>query len=129
MQEIDEMLKTHPMSDQAKKVQNLMAKAVLCSTTCYTCADACLSQQETNKLTDCIRINLDCATICEATTQILARPASYNTSFAKKMIEACKEVCRACAEECEKHANMHEHCKICAQSCRTCVKACQEFLN
>ncbi|MCO4754085.1 MAG: four-helix bundle copper-binding protein [Bacteriovoracaceae bacterium] len=128
MEELNNMINSHPQADKAKKGQELISKAVLCSTTCFTCADACLSEDNLEKLRTCIRLNLDCATICEATVQILARPASINTSFAKKQIEACMEVCIACAEECEKHSDIHQHCKICAQTCRDCVKACEEFI-
>jgi hypothetical protein len=42
------------------------------------------------------------------------------------MLHACAAACRLCADECEKHAKMHEHCRICAESCRRCVSACEE---
>ena len=32
------------------------------------------------------------------------------------------------AEECEKHAGMHEHCRICAEACRRCEQACDQLL-
>jgi hypothetical protein len=34
--------------------------------------------------------------------------------------------CRHFAEECQKHAAMHEHCRISAESCRRSMEACQE---
>jgi Domain of Unknown Function (DUF326) len=28
----------------------------------------------------------------------------------------------------ERHARMHEHCRVCAQACRRCEQACRELL-
>jgi hypothetical protein len=35
----------------------------------------------------------------------------------------------ACARECERHAAMHEHCRLCAEACRACERACGELLT
>lgn len=129
MEHIQNMLKTHPMGSKDSSAIKLLTKTVLCSTTCYTCADACLAEDEPKKLESCIRLNLDCASICESTSQLLARPGSANHDFLYKLIEACKDVCLSCAEECEKHAQMHEHCRLCAQACRDCAQACEELMS
>jgi Domain of Unknown Function (DUF326) len=36
--------------------------------------------------------------------------------------------CRSCGDECERHAAMHEHCRVCAEACRRCEQACNELL-
>ncbi|MGC5077785.1 hypothetical protein [Agrococcus sp. DT81.2] len=46
----------------------------------------------------------------------------------RAMLEACRAACRACAEECERHADMHEHCRICADACRRCETASADLL-
>ena len=35
--------------------------------TCTACADACLSERDVSHLVPCIRLNLDCAAVCNAT--------------------------------------------------------------
>jgi hypothetical protein len=43
--------------------------------------------------------------------------------------KACMTACRSCGDECERHARMHEHCRVCAQACRRCGQACQELIS
>ncbi len=52
--------------------------------------------------------------------------AGSHEALIKRMLETCGEVCADCAVECEKHADMHEHCRICAEECRRCEQACRE---
>lgn len=81
------------------------------------------------ELRKCIRLNLDCADICDATGRVLTRQTQYDAPTSKAQLESCREACRTCAEECERHAEMHEHCRICAEACRRCEQACQELLS
>ena len=37
--------------------------------------------------------------------------------------------CKSCGDECERHARMHEHCRVCAEACRHCEQACRELLD
>jgi hypothetical protein len=37
-------------------------------------------------------------------------------------------ICKSCGDECERHAQMHEHCRVCEQACRRCEQACRELL-
>jgi hypothetical protein len=80
-------------------------------------------------LTHCIGLNLDCATICEATATILSRQSVGESSVMAGQVKACMEACRACGEECERHATMMEHCRVCAAECRRCEQACRAFLG
>ena len=80
------------------------------------------------ELTQCIRLNLDCADICAATGAMASRRTGSNIAVLKAVITACAEACRACAEECSRHAEMHEHCRICAEACRSCEQACRDAL-
>lgn len=80
------------------------------------------------ELTKCIRTNLDCADLCEATGRVLSRHTGYDANITLDTIRACQMACKACADECERHASMHEHCRICAEACRRCEQACAELV-
>lgn len=82
-------------------------------------------------LVRCIRLNLDCADVCETTGNVLSRQTAFEPALARTLVQACAEACRVCAEECEKHAeNMSmEHCRVCADSCRECEQACDELVS
>jgi hypothetical protein len=73
----------------------------------------------------CIRLNLDCADLCEVTARIVGRQLEPDRALIAKQLELMTAICRACAEECTKHAGMHEHCRICAEACRRCERSCE----
>jgi hypothetical protein len=125
------MLKAHPwVGNVDREVLTSCIEACFeCSQACTSCADACLSEDSVAELRKCIRLDLDCADICEATGRILTRQTEYDASTSKGQLESCREACRTCAEECERHAEMHEHCRICAESCRGCEQACETLLE
>lgn len=102
-----------------------------CAQTCTSCADACLGEEMVAQLTQCIRLNLDCADICASTGSVATRRTGSNEAVIRQMLTACAAACRACGDECEQHAtkmNM-EHCRICADECRRCERACEEALE
>lgn len=92
-----------------------------CINHCNYCADACLDEEDVEKMVPCIRLDRVCAEACAALNQILA----IKGSDAKDLVKYCEKVCSACAEECEKHHS--DHCKNCAEACRECEKACAGF--
>jgi hypothetical protein len=79
-------------------------------------------------LAKCIRSDLDCADICDATGRALSRHTGYDANITRSILEACATVCKACGDECDRHAGMHEHCRICAEACRRCERACRDLL-
>ena len=89
-----------------------------CAQACTACADACLSEEMVAELTKCIRTNLDCADICEPPDRVLSRHTGYDANLTRAVLQACQTACRAVRHECERHADMHEHCRICAEACR-----------
>jgi len=91
-----------------------------CIAECNHCATACLNEQDVKMLTKCIQLDLDCAAICQLTSEFISR----GSENAKLMTDACAKVCEACAKECEKHNKM-EHCKRCAEACRQCADLCK----
>jgi hypothetical protein len=99
-----------------------------CSATCTGCADACLGEPDALDLTRSIRLNLDCADICDAVGRVLTRQTEIDLSVVRAAIEACVVACRACAVECEHHAAHHDHCRVCAEVCRRCEQTCRDLL-
>lgn len=99
-----------------------------CAQTCTACADACLSEQMVAELVKCVRTNLDCADICDTTGKVLSRHTGYDANLTRAVLQACVMACKVCGDECERHAAMHEHCRVCAEACRRCEQACQELL-
>ncbi len=81
------------------------------------------------ELSRCIRLNLDCADICETTGRALSRQVGTDASVLRAFVQTCAEACRACGEECERHAEMHEHCRVCAEACRRCEQACNDLVG
>ena len=97
-----------------------------CAQACTACADACLGEEMVADLTQCIRLDLDCADLCMAAGRIATRRTGSDIDVMLATLQACRIACLACAEECAHHARMHEHCAICAEVCRTCAQACHE---
>ena len=102
-----------------------------CAQACIACADACLGEDAVKDLTRCIRLNLDCADICETTGRALSRQVGADPQVTRAFLEACAQACRSCGDECQRHAegmNM-EHCRVCAEACHACEQACNELLD
>jgi hypothetical protein len=123
-----DMLRTTPakIGYDAKALAACIDACFDCAQSCTACADACLGANMDMKR--CITSDLNCADICGATGRVLSRQTEYNPAISRAALEACRAVCRACAEECEKHASMHDHCRICGEACRRCEKACDALL-
>jgi uncharacterized membrane protein len=126
-----EMLQTYPktMSLDRDLLAGAIEAIVGCSQACTACADACLSEDSVADLRKCVRTNLDCADVCDATSRVLSRHTGYDANISRALLEACIAVCRACGDECEQHASMHEHCRVCAEACRACEAACRDLLS
>lgn len=125
------MLRTHPRGgqiDESVLVECIQA-AMECHQSCTTCADACLAENMVAELRSCIRLNLDCADICVATTNVMSRRTETDWGVMRAQVNALLEACRINGAECEKHASKHEHCRVCAQSCRRCEDACRRMLQ
>lgn len=102
--------------------KELIEYLAYCIAACEHCADACLSEDNPSSLAECIRLNRDCADICQLALTYISRDSVY----ADSAVEECADICIDCAEECEKHD--HDHCKNCAEACRACAKACGAFV-
>lgn len=128
---VQQMLETHPGSPQFERaaLQECIEACFDCAQTCTACADACLGEEQVQQLVRCIRLNLDCADICDTTGQVLSRQTEPEPSLLRAQLQACAEACRTCGAECERHADHHEHCRVCAEACRRCEDACERLLR
>jgi uncharacterized membrane protein len=95
-----------------------------CSNVCSTCADACLSEAAVADMVRCIRLNLDCADICDTTGRLIARAGKRDADTLRAQLQACASACRACERSCREHASHMDHCRICAEACAECANAC-----
>ena len=99
-----------------------------CAQACIADTDADLGEQNVTEMIRCIRLCLDCADVCTAAAAVTSRPAGYDADVTKPLLQACVAICKSCGDECERHARMHEHCRVCAEACRRCEQACRELL-
>ncbi|ATD69061.1 MULTISPECIES: four-helix bundle copper-binding protein [Gordonia] len=131
MTTVTEILESHPVRDD---IDNAALAACIeacaeCTQACTSCADACLGESGVDQLVECIRSDLDCADLCSITERVLLRRTDANVAVVRETLEACATACRVCAEECDRHADMHQHCRICADACRRCEEACRTLLE
>jgi hypothetical protein len=128
---ITDMLRTTPrgpLIDPAP-LARCIATCFECAQACVACADACMMEGQSGALHRCLRLNLDCADICQTIGRLLSRQhePSYRVLIAG--LEVCALTCRTCADECALHAAHYEHCEICERTCRSCLAACQQLLS
>jgi Domain of Unknown Function (DUF326) len=121
-------LHPHPTPLDRDLVLRCIQECLDCVASCIACADDCLSEDDRADMVRCIRLDLDCADVCEATGRVLIRQTTPDTRLTRASVEACALACLACAEECERHAAHHEHCRLCAEICRRCQQVCEDLL-
>jgi hypothetical protein len=127
-----EMLESHPRTFNVDA--GLLARTIdaitQCATTCTSCADSCLGEEDVASQVKCIRLDLDCADICTTTARVLSRQVEYDANVTRAQLEACIAACKACGDECESHGEHGmDHCRVCAEACRRCEDACRELLQ
>lgn len=126
-----EMLETYPhtFNVDGDVLARTIETLIDCANTCTQCADACLSEWALSaELAKCIRLNLDCADVCMATSRVISRQTEYDANLTRPLLEACATVCKSCGDECGRHGEHMDHCRVCADSCRRCESACRELL-
>lgn len=131
MHHMRDMIAAHP--DVRGKTNDALIACIeecyACAQSCTSCADACLAEEMIDRLRQCIRLNLDCADICVAAGSIATRRTGSNEQVIIATLEACAEACRVCGGECQRHADMHDHCRLCADHCRRCEQACRDAIR
>jgi uncharacterized protein DUF326 len=99
-----------------------------CAQACIADTDADLSEPNVAELITCIRLCMNCADVCTATVAVLSRPAHSDDDVVRPLLQACIAVCKTCGDECDRHAPMHEHCRVCAEACKRCEQACRDLV-
>ncbi len=101
-----------------------------CAQTCTACADACLSESNVADLVRCIRLDLDCADVCEATRRVLSRQTAYDATLTRGpgsvrdgLQELRGRVRPARRARHEALPGLAEACRRCEQACRTLLSA------
>jgi len=100
-----------------------------CAQACTADADDDLGEPHLQELVRCIRLCQDCADVCSATVRVTSRQTASDANVTKPLLEACVAICKSCGDECERHAQMHEHCRVCAEATRRCEQACRDLLT
>lgn len=100
--------------------EGLMKALSDCFIACNECAVACLEEQDVDMMRDCIKLDIDCAAICQTLMGFVARSSAH----AGHLLKECAELCDLCAMECRKHEHM-EHCRRCADACVACADTCR----
>jgi hypothetical protein len=126
-----EMMQSYPgtIVNDRDLLAECVASCIFCAQACTACADACLGEEAIADLRTCIRTNLDCADICQATGRVLSRNTGYDADVSRAQLEACAEACASSAMECQMRADGHAHCRICADECRRCEDVCRRLLT
>ncbi len=94
---------------------------VSCIEAFNTCFSRCLKEQAHHDLSGCIRLDRECADICE----LAVKAMQTDSPFMKQICALCADVCEACGTECQKHD--HDHCQACAKSCFACAEQCRSM--
>jgi hypothetical protein len=123
---IRKMIASHPSADGHvnEPLAEAAKHAMYCAVITTSCADACSAEEM--DMRQCIRVCMDAADACTATSRMAVRRTGNNDAALRAMLGACIDICTWCAEECEKHD--HDHCKRCAEMCRECVQDCRRAL-
>ncbi len=96
-----------------------------CAVMCAHCATECLKENDVQRLSICIQLDMECAAICRSAAEVM----SMGSPYSERMCDVCADVCQACAEECERHAANSLHCRDCANMCRRCADACLNMVG
>ncbi|WP_233499295.1 four-helix bundle copper-binding protein [Bacillus weihaiensis] len=85
------------------------------------CYSACLEEDHVKEMTECIKLDRECADIC----RVAITSMQTHSPFMMEICKLCADVCEACAKECDKHP--HDHCRKCAEACYRCANLCRNM--
>lgn len=106
---------------QLQNSQACLEACISCMEACNRCFYRCLSEQNHHELSECIRLDRECADMCA----FAVRAIEAESPFTAEICALCADVCEACAKECQMHN--HDHCQACAKACFTCAEACRKM--
>lgn len=103
------------------KLENCLRACNTCADACDSCATACLKEADLAAMTECIRLDMDCAAFCRLAAGYVARGSTRSRDICR----LCADICEACGDECAKHKA--DHCQRCAAACRACAAECRKM--
>jgi hypothetical protein len=111
-------------AEHSDMVMNCAKACSDCQLACDSCSAHCLSLLAVGKTQHAKTMQLcnDCAAICAASAQIVAR----HGPLTNVICTACADACNQCAVACEAMKD-DAHMKHCAAECRRCEKACRNM--
>ena len=113
-------------SEHNEMMQSCAKACSDCQRACDTCATHCthmLHEGKKDHLTTVMTCQ-DCATVCSAAAQIVARGGPYSNTICV----ACVDTCSRCGKACEQFPD-DKHMKACAEECRKCETACKAMVK
>jgi hypothetical protein len=105
-----------------EKSSDLQACIEACEEALHACQACAAADIREGGGAQCALINLDCADICAATMNALARGSEHHGDFCA----LCAHMCTVCAQACAPHAGKHQHCAQCQKACEVCAKECKK---
>jgi hypothetical protein len=109
--------------DRADPLSTAIEAALACAQAAGACADACVAEGD-KALVQCIRLNLDCADVCQTAAMVATRRAGANAPVVIGLLMLAEALCRDCAAEAGRHAL--PACRRSADLARACADACLE---
>ena len=94
-----------------------------CDAACNNCAISSLENMDRKPMSNCIKLNLHCAEVCQLALRLLAG----NSSQVVSAVELCMALCDECATSCE--AYEYDLCRLSAEACRQTEKHCSMYLE
>ena len=76
----------HVKGDSNDALLRAAEAAYACAQTCTSRADACLGEEMLADLTQCIRLDLDCADVCAAAGTVATRRTGSNEEVIRAML-------------------------------------------
>jgi hypothetical protein len=101
--------------------ESCIRACLLCAAACDHCAAACLGEKQVERMTLCIRLDMECAAACYAAARLM----SLGSERSKEWCRICAAICEECGTECNQHE--HEHCRECAKQCFQCAEICRKM--
>ena len=98
-----------------------MEYCLRCMAACEHCAVSCLQETHSDKMKECIRMDMQCAVLCRTTAEMLA----MDSEFSPYLCKLCADVCEKCGHICSQHE--HDHCQKCAKACHECAEKCHQI--
>ncbi|MCC5668366.1 four-helix bundle copper-binding protein [Nostoc sp. CHAB 5784] len=110
------------LSQVNPQMQQCIQNCLDCHSICLNTVTYCLQKGGNHAEPAHIRLLLDCAEICNTSTNFMLRASDLHS----RTCGVCAELCQRCADECERMGD-DTQMKACAQMCRRCADSCRQM--